>query len=191
MGSAARQLMEADEFLVWCLDQENRWELIEGVPVEMMARASEIHDRIAVNVIISLGNQLRGGPCRPTTADIALRTRIRSVRRPDVMVTCDPPRGDVYDAQKPRMVVEVLSASNVGVAWDRKLREYRRREDLAYILLIDSKLVGATLYVRTGQDWADQDFDRLSQSIELPLIGCRLVMADVYEATGLNEAPEQ
>lgn len=152
MGSAARRLMEADAFLVWCLDQEDRWELIDGVPIEMMAGASEIHDRIAVNVIAHLHVQLRGGPCRPTTAAIALRTRIRSVRRPDVMVTCDPSRGDVYDAQKHRMVVEILSASNVGVAWDRKLREYRRREDLDYILLIDSKLVGATLYTRAGKD---------------------------------------
>jgi len=189
MAGAAPRLMEPDEFLVWCLDKDGRYELVEGVPVEMMAGASEIHDRIVVNIIVSLGNQLRGGPCRPATSDIAVRTRIRSLRRPDVTVTCDPPRDDVYDAQKPRMVVEVLSASNVGVAWDRKLREYRRREDLDYILLIDTKLIAATLYVREGQDWNDHDFERLDQTIELPRIGCRLPIADIYEATGVTEAP--
>ncbi len=84
MAGAAPQLMEADEFLVWCLDQEARYELIEGVPVEMMAGASEVHDRVVVNIISLLNAQLRGSDYRPTTADIALRTRIRSARRPDV-----------------------------------------------------------------------------------------------------------
>ena len=189
MAGAALRLMEAEEFLLWCLDKDARYELIEGVPVEMMAGASAVHDRIVVNIISLLHAQLRGGPCHPATADLAVRTRIRSVRRPDVTVTCDPPRGDVYDAQQPRMVVEVLSPSNVGVAWDRKLREYRRREGLDYILLIDAKLVAATLYLRNDGGWDDQDFERLSETIELSRIGCRLAMADIYEATGLSEEP--
>ena len=189
MAGAALRLMEAEEFLLWCLDKDARYELIEGVPVEMMAGASAVHDRIVVNIISLLHAQLRGGPCHPATADLAVRTRIRSVRRPDVTVTCDPPRGDVYDAQQPRMVVELLSPSNVGVAWDRKLREYRRREGLDYILLIDAKLVAATLYLRNDGGWDDQDFERLSETIELSRIGCRLAMADIYEATGLSEEP--
>lgn len=188
MAGAALRLMEADEFLVWCLDKEPRYELVAGVPVEMMAGASEVHDGIVVNIISLLKGQLRGSPCRPTTADIALRTRIRSVRRPDVTVTCGPPpRDNVYEAQQPRLVVEVLSPSNVGIAWDRKLREYRRREDLDYILLVDAKLIAATLYTRTGNVWDDQDYERLADTIELPRIECRLTMADIYEATGLNE----
>ena len=83
----------------------------------------------------------------------------------------------------------MLSPSNVGVAWDRKLREYRRREGLDYILLIDAKLVAATLYLRNDGGWDDQDFERLSETIELSRIGCRLAMADIYEATGLSEEP--
>lgn len=189
MAGAALRLMEADEFLVWCLDKEARYELIEGVPVEMMAGASEMHDRIVTNIIIALGNQLRGSPCRPTTADIALRTRIRSLRRPDVTVTCGQPRPDVYDAQQPRMVVGVLSPSNVGVAWERKMREYRRREDLDFIFLVDAQTVAATLYQRGEKGWDDLDFGRLSETIELERIRCRLAMAEVYADTGLSEEP--
>lgn len=110
--------MEADEFLQWCLDQEERYELVDGVPVEMMAGASWIHDRMVVNIIMSLGNQLRGSPCHPTTADMGLRTRIRSVRRPDVMVTCDPPKPGLYEALELRLAVEVLSKSNTGASWE-------------------------------------------------------------------------
>ena len=187
MAGAALRLMEADEFLVWCLDKEARYELIEGVPVEMMTGASGLHDRIVVNIISLLNSQLRGGPCRPTTADIALRTRIRSVRRPDVTVTSDPPRGGVYDAQQPRMVVEVLSPSNTGVAWDRKMREYRRRDELEYILLVNSQIVGVTLYQLAATGWDDIDADRLVDVIDLPRITCQLSLAEIYADTGLAE----
>ena len=190
MGSAATKLMEPEAFLAWCQTRDERWELVDGIPLEMMTGASGLHDRIVTNVIISLGNQLRGGPCRPTTADIAFRTRIRTIRRPDVTVTCDPPRGDVFEPREPRLVVEVLSPSNKGVAWERKMRECRQHERLDYILLIDSEIVAATLYTREGQGWEAADFERRAEAIELPRITCRLSMSEVYEGTELQEDPE-
>lgn len=181
MADAATRLMDVDAFLLWCTNQEARYELLDGVPVEMMSAASGVHDVIVTNLITSLNSQLRGGPSRSTTADIALRTRIRTVRRPDVTVTCDPPRAVVYEALEPRMAIEVLSPGNKG--WDRELREYRWREALDYILLIDSEIVAATLYERTPEGWSD--LDRLDEVIELPTIGCRLAMSEIYENTGL------
>ena len=189
MSIAATQLMDADEFLLWCLDREGQYELVDGVPVEMMAGANRVHDRIVVNIIASLHQQLRGGPCHPTTADTGLRTRIRSVRRPDAMVTCDPPRGDTYEALIPRLAVEVLSKSNVGVPWDRKLGEYRRHQKLDYILLVDSALVATKLYERTANGWDELDANLFADAVDLPKIGCRLTLAQIYEDTGLVESP--
>lgn len=188
MAGAAPKLMEPEEFLLWSTHQEARYELVDGIPVEMMSGASRVHDKIVINVIASLSAQLRGTGCSPTTADTALRTRIRGFRRPDVTVTCDPPRPDVYEALQPRMAVEVLSPSNKGVAWDRKMREYRRHEALLYILLIDSEVIGATLYERTSDGWNDIDLERLSETVKLPAIGCRLALSEIYEDTGLSEA---
>ena len=125
MASAALKLMTPEEFLLWDLTQEDKHEFVDGCPIKMMTGASGVHDVVVVNLIVLLATQLKGSPCRPTTDDIALRTKIRSFRRPDVTVTCDPPKGDVYEALEPRMVVEVLSPSNVGINWDRKMREYR------------------------------------------------------------------
>jgi len=182
MTQTARKLMTQDEFLLWCLDQEARYELVEGVPVEMMTGASNRHDQVIINLIIALGVQLRGTPCRPATADIAVKTRRNSIRRPDVTVTCDPPLPDTYDAEKARMMVEVLSPSNRGIAWQRKLEEYRRRDGLSYILLVETESIGATLLYRTSDEvaWDSLDVDRLDETIDLPLIGCRLPMADIY-----------
>ncbi len=185
MSTAARELMEGAEFLRWCLDQEDRHELVDGIPVKMMSGASEAHDRVVTNIIIALGNQLRGTRCRPATADVAVNTRMRGYRRPDVTVTCGEPRADSYAAQEPRMIVEVLSPSNVGVAWQRKLEEYRRLDGLAYLLLVDSGLVAATLYVRTGRDWDPIDADGPESAFDLPAIGCRLGIAEIYDGLSL------
>ncbi len=187
MAYAAETLMEVDEFFAWQARQEKRYELVDGVPIEMMTGASSMHDLVVTNMIALFKGQLRGGPCRPTTADIAIRTRIRSLRRADVMVTCDPPRRDVYEALEPRLVVEVLSPSNTGVKWDRKLNEYRRHEALDYILLVDSEVVAVKLYTRAASGWDDVDADSLKDSIELPKLGCVLTLAEIYEGTGLED----
>jgi len=187
MSIAAEKLMEVDEFFTWQQRQEKHYELVDGVPTEMMTGASGLHNQIVTNIIALLKDKLRGGPCRPTTADISVRTRIRSLRRPDVTVNCAPPRADVYDAREPRMVVEVLSPSNKGLKWTRKLNEYRRHEALDYILLVDSETVGATLYSRSGAGWDDADADRLADVIDLPKLNCRMTLAEIYEGADLTE----
>lgn len=187
MADAAVKRMTVEEFFRWQQCQEDRYELVDGVPVPMrdpttmMTGASALHDRITSNVLIALGNQLRGSPCWPATADLALRTRIRSLRRADVMVTCDPPRPDVYEAQDPRMVVEVLSPSNQGLGWQRKIEEYRQHGKLVYLLLIESAREQATLIAKRGESWEPVDLDGRDGAFDLPVIGCRLAMADIYE----------
>ena len=193
MANRAERLMDADEFLRWCLDQEDRYELVNGIPVKMtdgpmmMTGASRLHDRLLTNTLVALAIQLRGSPCFPTTADIAVRTRIKTVRRPDVTVTCDPIRNDVYEAKDVKMVVEVLSPSNKGINWQRKLEDYRHLTGLKYILLVETGMPGATLLSRPETEWLPSDYDTLAETIELPAIGCRLPMAEVYEGVTFEE----
>ena len=181
MADTGLKVMTIDEFFHWQLGQEDRYELVEGLPVKMMSGASNYHDVIVVNLIIALGNQLRGTACRVTTPDSSVRTKIKSIRRPDVSVTCEPPLPNTYEARDPKLVVEVLSPSNVGVSWERKLGEYYRLRGLKYLLLVDSREVKATLFTRGASEWEPTDADDLEAVIELPEIGCRLTMREIYE----------
>jgi Uma2 family endonuclease len=190
MVDTATRLMTVDEFLGWQQGEGALYELVEGVPViyrgpEMMSGGSSLHDRIITNIIIALGNQLGDGPCRPATADLGLRTKIKSLRRADVLVTCDPPRADTYESIDPRMVVEVLSPSNTGVAWERKLNEYRRHGKLDYILLVDALVMDVKLYTRTQTGWDDSDFALAGDSVTLPKLACTLTLAAIYRGAGL------
>ncbi|WP_292506276.1 Uma2 family endonuclease [Methylobacterium sp.] len=114
MGEPAVRRMSVEEFFEWQLSQDGLYELVDGVPVphvKMMTGAIVQHDRATVNIIASLHAQLRGTGCRPTTDDVALRTSITTIRRPDITVECGDLVRDTYENRAPRLVVEVLSPS--------------------------------------------------------------------------------
>ena len=186
MPTTATKLMTVEEFLIWQRSREDRYELVEGVPLKLMTGASTQHDRIVGNVFADLHTQLDGSRCWPATADVALRTKIRSLRRADILVTCDEPRLDAYEAHDPKMVVEVLSPSNKGLGWQRKIEEYRQHPKLAYLLLIDSEQPQATLVTRDGEKWLPTDYDGQEGTIELPAIACSLAMSRVYRGVAFT-----
>jgi Uma2 family endonuclease len=85
MARAAPTPMSVEAFLAWQALQDELYELADGRPVpRAMTGATQRHDRVVTNAIAALASRLRDGPCWPMTADIAVRTRARSIRRPDL-----------------------------------------------------------------------------------------------------------
>lgn len=190
MADPVRRRMTPEEFFAWQLHPDERYELVDGIPIlrhRMMTGSSSQHDRATVNIIASLHGQLRNSNCRPTTVDIAIRTSIRSLRRPDVMIECAKLIRDTYEAQAPRLVVEVASPSTSTVDRTRKLEEYKRHPTLRCILLVETVLPQVLLYHHTDEGWAIEPFDGLNAVIDLPEVGARLALSDVYE--GLRFEP--
>lgn len=189
MAEPQRRLMSVDEFFAWQLDQDERYELVDGVPVPLrgMTGASKVHDAIVVNVIISLGNQLRGGPCRVATADTAVRTAIRQVRRPDVTVDCAPIDRTSYESRAPSLLVEILSPSTRRLDQVRKQAEYKRLPTAAALLFIEPAQPQALLLTRQPDGaWLDTLFQDLDAVIPLPEIGATLALRDIYEGVPLG-----
>jgi Uma2 family endonuclease len=184
MAEPSLKLMTPDEFYIWQLDQDERYELVDGVPVPLraMTGASNVHDVILVNCILELGNRLRGRPCRVASADTALRTSIRSSRRPDVTVDCAPPEAKSYEAQRPTVVVEVLSPTTRTIDRFTKLDEYRRHPTLRHILLVEPGSVASKLYSRPeGGEWTAVDLIGREAVIELAAIEVSLPLAALYD----------
>jgi Uma2 family endonuclease len=183
MAEPGLRLMTPDEFYKWQLDQDERYELVEGVPVPLraMTGASNVHDVILVNCLADLHSRLRGKPCWVASADTALRTSIRNSRRPDVTVDCAPPDGKSYEARQPA-VVEVLSPSTRKIDRFTKLDEYRRHPTLRHILLIDPDRVSAKLYSRPeGGEWSDVDLLGKDAIIDFAAIDVSLPLGALYD----------
>jgi Uma2 family endonuclease len=176
--------MTADEFLLWCLDQEDRYELVDGIPVPMraMAGASTAHDRIASNIIVTVGSQLRGKGCWPTTPDTAVRTKIDRVRRPDVTIECAPPEQAGYEARNPVAAFEILSPTTAETDKLLKLPEYMRHPTLKTIALISPTDMSVHLYQRDAAgDWQGQRLRAAADSFDLPGTDARLTLGEMYE----------
>jgi Uma2 family endonuclease len=111
-----------EEFFAWAPGQEGRYELVDG-EVVMMAGAGRRHDAIVVNLIAAIRSQTRGGPCQAFTGEIYVATGTSTGRMPDMGIDCGKPDENSLVADKPSLVVEVLSPTTGGFDLTVKLAE--------------------------------------------------------------------
>ena len=188
MASAKHKEMTADEFLIWNLSQEERFELVDGFPVPLrsMAGASDSHDTIVVNLIAALKDQLRGSDCRPSTSDKALRTSIKRVRRPDVTIECSTVDPKSYESRNPIAVFEVLSPTTRKIDRNVKLEEYKRHLTLHTVVHIDPDFMDVLVYFRgaNGQ-WDTQRLEQPETMIKIAGTTVALALSDIYDGIPL------
>jgi Uma2 family endonuclease len=190
MAAPKHKEMTVEEFLEWCTTQDERYELVDGFPVPLrgMSGASTAHDRIASNIIIVIGGQLRGSPCWPTTPDTALRTSIKRVRRPDVTIECAPPDLKSYEARNPIAAFEILSPSTQTVDKLVKLPEYMRHPKLRRIVIVVPERRAVVVYSREGTEpWDSAEFHDPADVIEIPGTTAKISLADIYD--GVSDEP--
>ena len=170
------------EFFAWVERQTDRYELVNGRPLRMMAGAKNVHDDIVVNILLALGPQLRGSGCRPFTGDGAIETYPGQIRRPDIGVDCGERDREAYKAEAPRLVAEVLSPSTRDFDSIRKLEEYKSVASLAHILFVEPNEPSVSVWSRaeTGE-WREARVSALDDSIKLAALGVSLEMRAIYD----------
>ncbi len=181
--------MTTEQFLEWQLRQERLHELVDGVPIvplKMMTGATQRHDRVVVNVLLALGNQLRGKPCRPMTDDVAVRIPSGNIRRPDITVDCGKGSDRDMTAAEPRVVIEVLSPSTLSFDRFRKLEEYKTVASMQAIILIDTEQPQVTVHRRTAQAWSAATMEGLDAVIELREIEASVPLNALYEGLSFD-----
>jgi Uma2 family endonuclease len=179
----ASRFMSAEEFLDWRQNQPGRWELVSGQPIQMMAGARQRHDQIVVNLVAAFKTMLKGGPCRPWTADIATRTVRGNVRQPDVTIDRAGVRPEALGSTAPTVVFEVLSKSTRAVDQVRKLDEYKLVETMRHIVLIEPDAAKIGIWSRVGANdaWGIETVEGLEAGLNLAAVGTALALSDIYD----------
>jgi len=163
---------------------EYKSEYFDG-EVFAMSGASEPHNLIVTNLIVALGTQLRGRPCRVYPS--AMRVKVQPsglYTYPDVAVVCG--KSELEDAHfdtllNPTLLIEVLSPSTER--WDRgqKAEHYRRLGSLGELLLIARDAPRIERYRRHGErEWLITEFRGFAETVELASLNASLAMRDVY-----------
>lgn len=141
MSTPAKQQirpMTSDEFLVWALDQADRYELVDGYPVKMQAERVR-HTGVKGRVFRALGAAIEraGLPCEAWTDGAAVQIDETRTRQPDAVVTCGVEQhDDALALEGAVIVVEVLSPTNQNIDKVEKLADYGSVSGLAHYLIV-------------------------------------------------------
>jgi Uma2 family endonuclease len=177
-------------FFAWQERQPDRYELVGGRPVRMVAGARNVHDDIVVNLPAELRRRLRGCPCRPFTGDGAVETLPGQIRRPDAGVDCGRRDPQAMTAAPPSLLAEVLPPTMRDFDTFEKLAEYRQMETLDHILLIEPNAPEVVLGSRgTARAWDRQVDEGAGASIGMPAPGLEIALAELYEGVTFPPGP--
>lgn len=180
--------MTEPEFLDWQSSQENRYELVDGVP-RAMTGARFRHDRVVGNAFNSLFDALEaiGSPCHPFTADIAVRVPTGNLRRPDASVHCPPFDEDAMVSDRPRLVVEVLSESTEDTDQYVRVDEYQHTDAMDYIILIAPRVADVLVWSRSeDRSWQSKRYQTLEDDVPLTALGITLGLSRLYRSVELR-----
>ena len=124
------------DYLTW--DDNERWELIDGVAYNMTPAPAFRHQRVAGNFYYILKNRLSGKPCIPGIAPTDIVLSEYNVVQPDVFVVCDKSKiTDTIIKGAPDLVMEVLSPST-SLKDKREKRFLYERYGVKEYIIIDA-----------------------------------------------------
>ncbi len=130
------------DYLNWPDDE--RWELIEGVPVNMSPAPTRIHQEILTEILVQLHSQLKKSDCKvyPAPFDVRLPEgdevdeSIFSVVQPDISVICDSGKLDRKGCRgAPDFIIEIISPSTAGHDQIRKVALYEQHKVREYWII--------------------------------------------------------
>jgi len=174
-----------------------RHQFVDG---EIFAMAGESlgHSTINANIIISLGIQLRGNPCRVLSPNMKIRSGPADAHSmkglfsyADASVVCGEPR--FHDKHQdvllnPKLLAEVLSPSTEAFDRGDKFLRYS-----AYLDSFTDYLLASTVEPRlehfsreTANRWVYTCISGLDGCLALPSLGCRLELSEVFDGVAFE-----
>ena len=177
--------------------KEEKWELIDGVPM-MMPPPSLIHRRIAKNIASMLDARMSvSQPQRLSDHEIGvlLPDDEKFNPEPDVTVIDEAIGLDQIYAERFYFVAEVLSnsdrperraGSDKPVALAAKLGYYQRHEHCRGVVIVRQDRIEADFYVRLAGGWVCHELRTPHARIAIPDIGDIGPLGDLYRHTPLS-----
>lgn len=199
MGLAHRKpetelLYTVEEYLEFERQAETRHEYIDGEIYEMSGESLP-HSQINVNLLVTVGLQLRGKPCQALSPNMKVRsgpyikqqkTKKGLFSYPDLSVVCSEP--EFHDEQtdillNPTVIFEILSPSTQEYDNDEKFRRYRTWiPTLTDYVLISQTEPKLEHHQRQSNDkWLLSIIEGLENSLSPESIDCTIYLNELYD----------
>jgi len=167
------------DYLTWPDDE--RWELIDGVPYAMSPAPVRRHQGISVELCRQFANYLLDKPCKVYDAPFDVRLSeqssvsdnyIDTVVQPDILVVCDESKLDDRGCiGAPDLIIEILSQSTAAHDVKTKFDLYQRFGVKEYWIVYPAEHV--LMINRLGSDGKYGVADRYAgnDKVPVPLLG--------------------
>lgn len=184
MASDPKPRISPEDYLALERRSETRSEYLDG-EIFAMTGASERHILLAGNLYTAFRTQLRHRGCRSYFSDMRVKVSATGLYTyPDVVVVCEKPQfedAEVDTLLNPKVIVEILSKSTEDYDRGTKFVHYRTLPSLAEYLLVAQDRVHVEHYRHQSEGWLLTETDRREDVIDLPSVGARLALADIYD----------
>lgn len=186
MSALAKLHFTPEEYLSLELPAEYKSQYVAG-EIFAMAGGQPWHNHLSTNIIIALGNQLRGRSCRVFNSDMRVRVKSADMYTyPDVSALCGKPVFETDDNPQsllnPQVIFEVLSPSTATFDRGDKFTRYRRLESLVDYVLVDSEQVGIEHHLRLPSGaWTMNPHEHPANVLKLASVTCELTLAEIYD----------
>jgi Uma2 family endonuclease len=183
-----------DEYLAFERAAFERHEYLDG-DIIAMANESGAHADVSVNMVVAVGSQLKGKPCRARTKDTKVRSGLAPMSGhstkgmfsyPDIVVICEEP--EYHDAHRdiilnPKAIFEVLSPSTESFDRGEKFTRYQTCNPTLtdYVLVSQDKPQIEHFQKQADGGWSYHRYAGLDASVVVASIECKLSLADVYD----------
>jgi len=178
-----------EEFLAFTATrpQEERWELVEGVPV-LNPSPIQIHQLVAINIsaLLMRHKQETGASWLPL---LGVGTQVpispNSLPQPDVYVQEGAVR-DSHITDDALVIFEILSRSNrkADQEWRRKV--YASVPNCQHYVTVSLARAEVASFDRSS-GWKRRTVTGTSNALDLPALGLSMPLADVYRYTPLDK----
>ena len=172
-------------------DDEQRWELIEGVPYNMTPAPTLRHQNILGELHLQIASFLKGKDCKVFLApcDLLLPEKdqednqSKNILQPDIMVVCDSSKiKDKYVVGAPDWIIEILSPSTAKKDKIQKKKAYEKAGVKEYWLVSQTYGTITIFKLKDGKLTHQDVYDETAELDVETLPGLTIIANDILPA---------
>ena len=185
-----KKFFSIEEYLEMENEAVEKHEYYKG-EIFAMSGAGNRHNIISINIIVSLGNSLKGKSCQPYGSDMRIHIPENTLfTYPDISVICGDivnSKDDEIAATNPTVIFEVLSPSTRNYDRGVKFMLYRAIPTLKEYILIEAESIHVEHFEINKEGlWQLKEYSNVDEEITLESLDVKLLLKDIYERCNLK-----
>jgi Uma2 family endonuclease len=185
----SQQKISIEEYLEMENAALEKHEYYQG-EVFAMSGAKLPHNEITSNLLIAIGQKLKGKKCKPFGSDLRIHIPSNTLfTYPDISIFCGKVitlNDDKWNALNPTVIIEVLSKSTKNYDRGEKFKLYRDIATLKEYILVDSESLHIEVFrLNENNHWELEEYNDAENYLQVKAINESLLIAEIYDGVKL------